>query len=390
MAAPTPTITLYTSLTAAGGPYFTLDDPVKGKLDNVTYTLIDNVASDITSFVKSVQITRGRNREQDEFMAGVANVVARNELRTFDPAYTAGPYFGNILPGKRVTVEADGVTRFDGLVDDWNYSYPLSLDSTAQFDVVDRLASLGNKNFDAWTTNPGDTAGPRISAILDRGEVAFQYARSLEAGTVTLQGDNVSWGSNVLNYAQLVAKADYGKLFASKDGTLTFFGSAHIYTGVNAPVLSDAGTAGSVPFAAVEIDYGTELLFNRVSVDATGFNKQTVEDAVSIDSYGVKSLSIAALPLASETQALDLANYLLGLYSQPVTRFASVTVNLHGLTTAQQKLMLPLDIGTVIRVTYTPNKVSTAIDKFCVIGCRHRGECAVRGGRDRLRDRAVV
>jgi len=344
-----------------------LDDPVKGVLDNTTYLLVDNVASDITAFVKSVQIRRGRNREQDEFNTGVANLTARNELRTFDPAYAAGPYFGNIVPGKRVTITAGGYTRFDGLVDDWNYNYPLSKDSTVQFDVVDALAQLGNRNFDAWTTTAGQTAGARLSSICDRPEVVFPATRSFETGTATLQADNVTWGSNVLNYAQLVTKADYGKLFASRDGVLTFLGSAHTYTGVGAPVFSDAGTPGSIEYSGVEIDYGTELLFNRVSVDATGFIKQTVEDAASINSYGVKTLSLANLPLASELQALTLAQYLLALYKQPTSRFSAVTVPLHGLDTAQQNLVLALDIGSVVRVIYTPNGVSTAVDQFCVI-----------------------
>ena len=112
MPAPTPTINLYTGLSASGGNYFTLDDPVKGVLDNVTYLVgPDTLINDITAFAKSVQITRGRNRENDEFTVGVANVVAKNELRTFDPAYAAGPYFGNILPGKRVTIAANSLPR---------------------------------------------------------------------------------------------------------------------------------------------------------------------------------------------------------------------------------------------------------------------------------------
>ena len=81
----------------------------------------------------------------------------------------------------------------------------------------------------------------------------------------------------------------------------------------------------------------------------------------------MRTLSIANLPLADVTQALDLANYLLNLYKAPSSRFQSVTVDLHALEVAQQDAVLDLDIGSVVRVVYTPNRVSTAIDKYCLV-----------------------
>ncbi|HEX3087782.1 MAG TPA: hypothetical protein VHQ23_03955, partial [Ilumatobacteraceae bacterium] len=244
---------------------------------------------------------------------------------------------------------------------------PVDTDSTASFDVADALADLGATEFDAWTTTGGQLVGARLTSILDRTEVTFGPNRALDAGTSTLQADAVSWGSNVLNYAQLVVKADLGQLFASKDGILTFYGRNRSHTGVGAPEFRDDSTAGSIPYSGVGVDFGTELLFNRVSVDATGFTKQTVTDATSIALYGVRSLSISNLPLADVTQALDLANYLLALYKAPSSRFQSITVDLHALEGTQQTAVLDLDIGSTIRVVYTPNRVSTAIDKFCLV-----------------------
>lgn len=367
MTAPTPTVTAFFDV-AGNSQVFILNDPVKGVLDNATYTLGGDVATDISQYVRVTSITRGRERAIDEINVGVAQLTANNHNRTFDPEYTAGPFFGNIKPGKRVTVAAGGVTIFDGLIDDWNFDYQPSRESAASFDVVDCLATLGSAEFDEWTTTAGQTTGTRLASILDRPEVQFPATRNLDSGTSTLQADLVSWGTNVLNYAQLVVKCDLGQLFASRDGVLTFYGRNRSVTGVGALEFRDDGAG--IPYGGVALEYGTELLFNRVSVDATGFTKQTVTDQDSIDEFQkVWSLSLPELPLETQQQALDLANYLLNLYSQPVTRISSVTVHLHDerISEGTAGAILALDIGSVIRVVYTPNDVGTAIDKFCMV-----------------------
>lgn len=359
------TVNAYFDLTAQGGDFFTLDDPVKGVLDNVTYTLAGDVATDISNHIRSVQIGRGRSNALEEFNVGVAQCVANNHDRTFDPEYAAGPYFGNIRPGKRVTFATNGITTFDGLIDDWDYDYPISTDSTATFDVADVLASLGSKQFDEWISTPGQTVGARLHSILDRTEVQFAGGRDFDVGTSTLQDDLITWGSNVLNYAQLCVKADLGRLFASRDGVLTFQGRDGPVTGVGGPVFRDDGSG--IQYSAISVDFGTELLFNRVSVDATGFDKQTVVNQTSIDLYGVRSLSISQLPLETVGQASTLANILLNQYSMPVSRIASITVNLHGLESADQGAVLSMDLGSVVRVVYSPNSISPALDQFCMV-----------------------
>jgi hypothetical protein len=347
---------------------FILDDATRGILDGATYTLGGDVGIDISGSTRVGSITRGRSRALDEFQAGVADITLDNRSRLYDPSYAAGTYFGKIKPGTHVTIQAAGVSIFDGLIDDWDFNYPLDTDSTASFDVVDCLATLGSAEFDAWTTTASQTVGQRLTSILNRPEVNFPATRNIDTGTSTLQADLVSWGSNVLNYAQLVAKCDLGQLFAAKDGTLTFYGRNRVVTGIGAPEFRDDSVNGSIPYSAIEVDYGTELLFNRVSVDATGFTKQTVTDSASFAAFNKWwSLSLAGLPLETQAQALDLANYLLNLYSFPASRFASITVLLHGLEAIQQATVLSLDIGSVIRVVYTPNKVSVPIDKYCMI-----------------------
>lgn len=388
----TATVTAYFDLDPTGGPFFTLDDTTKGVLDNVTYLLGGPVGSDITPFVQGVTIRRGRDRQLDEITAGVATVQVLNVHREFDPDVTtgevessdgeaiitsdgefilssdgeSGAFGGQIAPGKRLTIAALGITRFDGLIDDWSFAYEVGGMSTAQIEVVDALGTLGAREFDAWTATDGQTSGPRLEDVLDRPEVGFPTGqRNLDTGTSTLQGDNVSWGSNVLNYMQLVTKSDLGQLFASRVNTVTFYGRHHTFTGIGAPIFADDGSG--IGFHGVTRARGTELLFNRIGVDREGGVQQTVTDASSVDQYGTESLTLSGLLLRDDDQSLAMAAYLVGLYSDPQTRISSITVKVHGLPMADQLTVLALDIGDVVRVVYTPNREGEPLDTFCLI-----------------------
>ena len=114
------------------GSFFTLDDPVRGKLDNTLYVLGGDVLVDVTSTVRQVSVKRGRNRQLEKFTAGNANIVLDNRNRIYDPLNAASPYFGSIVPRKQVTISDKGQVIYTGQVADWNFDYSLSGDSTAQ------------------------------------------------------------------------------------------------------------------------------------------------------------------------------------------------------------------------------------------------------------------
>jgi hypothetical protein len=366
MATPVTTVTAFFDLSATGGAFFTLDSPTKGVLDGATYKLAGNTATDITTDTMRVSVRRGRDSQLfTDIPAGSASVQLQNRTRTYDPNYAASPYAGNVRPGKRVTIASAGVTIFDGIVGDWNLDYDVSSQSLAFAECVDALGQLGRMEFDDWTTTATQTAGPRITAVLDRPEVAFTANRAIGTGVSVLQGDNVSWGSNVLNYLQLVARSDLGRFYASRTGVVTFRDRlAALNVGV-AVTFNDTGTG--IPFQGIAMSYGSETMFNRVGIDRAGGTKQTVTSATSQASYGQATLSESGLLLNSDTQSLDMANYLLGIYADPELRVSALTVELSSLTSAQQSTVLALDIASVISVTWTPNGVTPSMSRDCIV-----------------------
>lgn len=366
MPTPATTVTAYFDLSATGGAFFTLDSATKGVLDGTTFKLAGNVATDITADTMRVSVRRGRDSQLfTDIPAGTASVQLQNRTRTYDPNFAASPYAGNIRPGKRVTIASNGISIFDGIIRDWNLDYEVGGQSLAFAECVDALGQLGRMEFDAWTTTASQTAGPRITAVLDRPEVAFTANRSIDTGVSVLQGDSVTWGSNVLNYLQLVTRSDLGRFYASRTGVVTFRDRLDPLNVGIAVTFADDGTG--VPFAGVAVSYGSELLYNRVGIDRTGGVRQTVTDAASQALYGASSLSETGLLLNSDTQSLDMANYLLGIYDSPELRVAELVVELATLTGAQQAQVLGLDIASVISVTWTPNGVAPAMSRACIV-----------------------
>ena len=367
MATPATTVTAFFDLSATGGDFLTLNSTAnKGKLDNAAAILAGDIATDITADTMRVSVRRGRDSQLfTDIPAGRASVQLQNRTRTYDPNYASSPYAGNVRPGKRVSIASAGVSIFDGVIGDWNLEYDVGGQSLAFAECVDALGQLGRMEFDAWTATASQTAGPRITAALDRSEVAFTSNRSIDTGVSVLQGDSVSWGSNVLNYLQLVTRSDLGRFYASRTGVVTFRDRLDPLNVGIAVTFTDDGTG--VPFQGIAMSYGSELLYNRVGIDREGGTLQTVSNAASQALYGASSLSETGLLLNSDTQSLDMANYLLGIYDEPELRVAELVVELAPLTSAQQVSVLSLDIASVISVTWTPNGVAPSLSRDCIV-----------------------
>lgn len=365
MSLPTITATFYADFPFAPD-FFTLDDPVRGELDNVTYTLYSATPVDVSGDTNVITIRRGSDSQLfADINAGTVQLQLNNETRKYDPLNPSSPLFGNILPGRRFSIAAGGVTIFDGRSEDWNLTYDVSGRSVAIVSLVDGLAVLGRQQFDDWTPTASQTAGPRLSAVLDRAEVQWPAARSLDTGVSVLSGTAVAFGDNVLNYCNTVAKSDLGTLYCARDGVMTFRDRHANLNATAAVVFADDGSG--VYYSGIEVSYGSELLFNRIGVQAEGVASVTVLELASQYLYGIRSYTTPTLLINSSAQALDMGNYLAGIYSEPELRFSSLTIDVHALSTAEQASVLSLDISSVIRVKFTPNQTGTQIDRHCIV-----------------------
>jgi hypothetical protein len=371
MAVPNTTVEIGFDLSSLGGPFFTLDDVVQGVLDNTQFVLGGSLFYDVSEYLIEVNSERGRSRELDRYSAGQISVVLDNRARTFDPLNTSSPYYGQIIPHREIRVESNGTALFYGLIDDWNLEYQPNGDNRAIVVASDGFGLLATQGLSAYT-NTLELSGNRITAILDRPEVNWPAStRVIDSGLATLQADVVESGTNVLDYLQTVNFSEPGSIFIGKNGYFNFQDRTSPINSSSIITFADNGTG--TPFNNLMVVYGSEQLYNRVSVTRTNGTAQIVDDTDSQNQYGISILEQNDLLLNSDSDSLLLAQYLLSRYSEPEYRFEALEVELANLSTPQQNAVLGLELTDVIQIKFTPNNVGSQIDKYAqVTGITHR------------------
>ena len=366
MAQPTQKIEIGFDLTDTGvGPFFRLDDPIQGVLDNTSFVLGGELFYDVTNFVTSVSITRGKNRELDQFDQGLANIVFNNNDRTFDPEYAASPFAGQIIPKRQVRISSGNLIQFYGLIDDWNLTYEPNGDSIAAAACSDATASFASQTL-FTRTNTAQKSGARINEILSLPEIDWPLSlRQIDTGQMTLGADTIADNTNALEYFRLIEQSEPGAFFIGKDGSVVFKDriTAPLTDGV---VLSDDGTG--IPYQTIRVQYGSELLANEIVLESAITTTQvTQQDLDSIEEYGVFNLTRTGLLIGDDNDLIELADFYSQKYSSPEYRFEAVDILLDELTLQQQADLLALELGDVVQIKFTPNQLPPAINKYAEI-----------------------
>jgi hypothetical protein len=355
------------------GNFFILDDAVQGVLDNTAYVLGGgSFFYDVSAYVQEISVQRGKSRALDRYSSGQARVTFNNRNRYFDPTYLASPFYGQIVPRRDVRIWSNNQIVYVGTTDDWDLNYAPNGDSVAVLSAYDGFAFLSQQTLTA-ATNPVELSGARVNRILDDPGVAWPTgARAVSAGDETLQGDTVELGANALEYLQTIESTEPGELFIGKSGNLTFQARNAVAPSSAAVVLSDDATG--VRYSSVRVVYGSELLFTQTELQRQNsvVTIQTNDTAAQSD-YGIRTLSINNLLSETDLDVAELGNWLLGQYAAPEYRFDGVEVLMSQLTTLEQDSLLGLELGSVCKITFTPNGIPPAIVKFArVISITHQ------------------
>lgn len=346
-------------LTVGDTPYFRLDDPIKGKLNNTSYRLAGPIWIDVSDKVFSASIKRGKNRELDRYSAAQASVSLRNEDRTFDPLNMDSPYVGNIIPRRSIRITTNGYTQFTGVIEDWNLDYSVTGQSNAVIQAADAFTLLAQQTLTPGTAT-AQLTGARVEAVLSQPTVAWPLAdRNIDTGNSQLGAD--VFDGNVLSYLQEVEASEQGQLFMTKDGKVRFInGAVTVTSGLSAVLFADDGTG--VPYINAAVNYGTELLFNQVEATSPA-GTATANNTVSQGKYGITQATVNTL-LALYSQTEDLASFWVNKYGEPEYRFENLTVNLESLSGADQISVLGLELGDIIEIKFTPNGIGSPIQRY--------------------------
>ena len=371
MSTPTMQVMVGFQSTTGFGTPFLLNDAFYGVLNTAGRGTLGGVTMvDLTYLVESVNITRGRSRQLDQFNAGTATIAFDNASQILNPSNTSSPYYPFVLPRCPVQILANGIPIYTGLVTDWNLDYDISNEDIMYASCSDQFTVLANQSLNAVTPS-AEASGTRINTVLSYSEINYQGARAIDTGSSTLGAYAIAQDTNVLNYLQLVNTSEQGYLFMSANGTLTFKGRSSVLNPVAGATFNTDGTG--LPMQTLVNQYGDELLYNYIVTQSPAGAKQTASNATSIALYQSQQYALMDLLNSTTTEVAGLGNYLLGKYQNPVLRFTGLSTQMAALSTANQNIILGLDMTSICTVVknFVVGSPATETQTLIVSGISH-------------------
>ncbi len=363
------------------GQPFQLDDAAFGILD--TSKLGGIQFADLTSMVQSVNITRGRSRQLQEFNAGTATVAFWNKSRALDPLNTSSPYWNTtenmtgIVPRLPIQILANGIPIYTGVIQDWNVNYDRGNNDIVYASCADQFTVLASTILADHTVTQQST-GARINEVLNYSEVLYQGPRAIGTGTSTLgstasnAGFSIQAGTALLNYLQTVTTSEQGFIYIAGNGTLTFKGRTEVLNReADAIFTGDAGVG--VPYQTLMNEFGDELLYNVIVTQSPAGGPFTATDTNSVNQYQAQTFTDTDLLNSTTTEVQGLGQYLLGRYSQPQLRFTGLSTQLLALDDAKQNICLGLELTDVCNVVkhFAVGSPSSVNQSVIVSGISH-------------------
>jgi hypothetical protein len=370
---------------------FRLDNSEAGVLNSPIYVLDGTTEfASVLDGALNVNVRRGRRDIGDTFGAGTMTFTLDDTLANgvFNPFNQDSPFFDtpNALPGLapmrevrllRYDTLGNPEYLFNGYVVNYDYNFALGGIDTVEVYCADQFYLLSQTVLDELNVT-AETSGERIETVLDLPEVDFPLAaRNIATGTVNLGHDaayTVPAGTNVLNYlTQINDTAEFGRLFMSRAGVLTFQNRIGQTLSNSAADFHDNGTPGTLKFTGVGISFEADQVINRAVVTALDDKTATAVDAGSIATYFIQTNSIGNSLLHIQGEVDDAADYLLN--GQPEARYTSVETTFTVLTAAQRDTVATLEIGDTITIekTFTTGLTTSQLaQELAIEGIEHR------------------
>ena len=342
---------------------FTLDDDLKGELDNTEYVL-DGISQFASVMDGTISLTakRGRANTGDQFAYGTMNFTLNDTYAdgVFNPFDTTSPYYDptnnqpGLAPLREVRFSRYSSTNVKellwvGYIVNFDYTFTLGGLDTVSVNCADFSYQLGQTFLAEWNVTE-ELSSDRFDALLDLPEVAYTGTRSIGTGVATLGGAaayTVPNGTSVAAYANKINEAEQGRIFVNREGTIVF--DSRIGTTLGNPVAEFHDDGTEIGYSAIDISFQADTVVNRASIQHAGASSpQVAEDLASQALYLVQTQSITDSLLHNDAAALTLAEYLIS--PDPEARFNFLGTEFPGTPALDQDTLALLDVGDLINI----------------------------------------
>ena len=325
---------------------------VEGALDNNPFETVSTWI-DISSDVKNISISRGRQHELAEFQSGSCTLKLKNTSQQYNPLNTSSPYYdatlgrSKIEPGKRIRIKAVYDSQTYYLYDGYIASIPQGFllqgaDAVAELRLVDafkyfNLNKLADRNWKLGQSALGETtrlayedvvelSSARVTRLLN--SFGWPSARR----TIRTGDDSVisqSTDQTYLNALQDVETAEQGFFFMGpgSDGfDAKFYDRNYLITQQSTTNTTFGNGVGEKPFTDVLITFDDTKIINISNVTRTDGVTQTRTDQDSINRFGPYSENISTIN-TTDADALSIALQRVSAFKTPGVRVAQLILN---------------------------------------------------------------
>ncbi|HLT66304.1 MAG TPA: LamG-like jellyroll fold domain-containing protein, partial [Microbacterium sp.] len=207
-------------------------------------------------------------------------------------------------------------------------------------------AELARRHYNA-AVRPwfGDLTGQRVERILDL--IGWpEDLRDIDPGAVVCGNADIA-GMSALDYLQVLAQTEQGRLFIAADGKLTFHSLDRTLTGPSACTFTDDGTGAGIVEGSLTFTLDDTFVYDAAEVQ----RKYGPYQRAGVD-VPTKVVSITGLASRDDRRARVLAERLVARYRTPRTRADAWTVQPQN-DPSSWAAILALEVGDVVTLDAT-------------------------------------
>lgn len=353
--------------------------------------------TDISQYVRSINISRGRSNELGQFTAGSCELLLSNSDNRFNPTqsthyYDSGNSRTKIQPLKVVkvtaTYDSSSYVLYYGFLDQIPVMFPAKgADSVVRFTAIDafkifqaqtiqsvgwKIGQVGFSELGSSTrlgyADSVELSSVRLSRLLD--SVGFPSSlRDINTGTLTVQQQALT--SNLLSAMRECETAENAQFFIAKDGKATFRNRDYKLSNTKAvDVQATFDNSGSnLPYQDVVTSFDTDEVKNVYEWTRNSGTAQYVADADSVSRYTAKTSTQSTIN-TSDANVLSIIQQKISETALPIERIDSLRINPRDDVNLWAKV-LGLEFGDRVKVNITNPNGSTFSDEVWIQSIRH-------------------
>jgi hypothetical protein len=323
-----------------------------------------------TTDVISINIRRGRTRQNERDQCGTSFVVLNNTSGIYDPDSTdpANPY---VVGG--VSILRDGLDmRIMATIGGVSYNLYYGFLETLRVDqgeapavtmtFVDGIAYIADAQAPALATAANaETAATRVGRMLDIVGWPSGASRSL-TGTVGMLATVQNQSCMTMIYQAVDSIA--GRFYISRNNVATLVPLADKFSRPTQLLFSDTGASNTVGYMELFTNPGTYYVVNQAVINRTNTTKQyTSLYEPSEAAYGIAKTVIDA-PVATDSNAQNLALYESRKLADPLTYVERIDFNALALATngALYPDFLATELGDQISVVRSGKQFNLVVE----------------------------